>query len=52
MPGFGAGTDPVPYIMLAYGIGAAGLFGFAAWTAVQRAKLRTMLAAVRKPTQR
>ena len=52
MAAFGAGMDPVPYIVLAYGIGAVGLFGFAAWTAQQRAKLRTLLAAVKKPTTR
>jgi hypothetical protein len=45
---YGAGMDPVPYMVMAYGIGAAGLFGFAAWNLRQRLKLRTLLAAVRK----
>ncbi len=42
-----ATTDPMPFITAAYGIGAAALFGFAAWTVAERSKLRRLLATVR-----
>lgn len=49
---FGAGTNVFPYIFAAYGVGAASLFGFAAWTLKERLKLRTLLAEVRKGERR
>ena len=45
---YGAGTSAVPYIVMAYGVCAAGLFGYAAWTLRERLKLRVLLAAVKK----
>jgi hypothetical protein len=44
---YGAGLDPTPYFALAFGIGALGLGGFFAWTALERRRLRMLLAAVR-----
>jgi hypothetical protein len=49
MGDFSGGTDPVPYFVMAYGVGAAGLFGFAAWNVLLRRRLRILLAAVRRP---
>ena len=44
---FGGGTDPMPYITMAYSIGAFLLFIYAAHTLRERVKLRTLLAAVK-----
>lgn len=43
---YGPGTDPVPYMILAYGIGTAGLLGFATWIIAGRMRLRRLLTAV------
>lgn len=42
------GTDPVPYIVGAYLVGFILLVGFAVVVLRQRAKLRTLLSAIRK----
>ena len=42
------GTDPTPFILMAYSIGALGLLGFAHWAIWQRLKLRAQLAVIRK----
>ena len=47
-PDFSGATDPTPYIIMAYTIGSLLLLGFAAQTVRQRAKLRALLAAVKK----
>ena len=43
---YGAGTNPVPYMMLAYGIGALSLLGVAAWIVIDRMRLRRLSAAI------
>jgi hypothetical protein len=43
---YGAGVDPWPYITACYAIGASLIFGFAAWTIRDRAKLRALAKAV------
>lgn len=46
MNGFGGGTDPTPYITMAYLIGFGALGGFTAWIFIQRRKLRLLIAAL------
>jgi hypothetical protein len=48
-PLYGPGTDPVPFFAMAFGIGTLGLVGFAAWLALERKRLRQLLAAVHRP---
>jgi hypothetical protein len=43
---YGAGLDPWPYILACYAIGAVLIFGFAAWTIRDRARLRALAAAM------
>lgn len=43
---YGAGTDPMPYIMAAYGIGMLALVGFFAWTLWSSRRLRAYLAVI------
>ena len=43
-PQYGAGTDPLPYFLLAYGFGAVCFVGFAVWILWDRARLRRLLA--------
>lgn len=45
--GAAGGTDPLPYVVLAYGLGALALFGYAAWLLRQSSLLKTILAEVR-----
>lgn len=42
------GTDPYPYIIGAYAIGVVLLLGFGLSIQSHRAKLRTLLSAIRK----
>lgn len=48
---YGAGTDPVPYMMLAYGLGTAALIGFTVWIVAGRMRLRRLLTAVQPPAR-
>ena len=36
------GTDPTPYIMLAYGVGFGFMGGYTIWTILARRKLRVI----------
>ena len=49
---YGLGLDPTPYISLAFGLGAAGLLGFAGWIAHERRHLRRLMVALRQPARR
>lgn len=46
---YGAGTDPTPFFLAAFGLGTVGILGFLVWTLVERRKLRTLLAAIKGP---
>gem|GEM_PF-3298903 len=37
------GTDPMPYILMAYSVGALALLGFTHWMLLHRIKLRMKL---------
>ncbi len=47
-PAIGGGTDPTPYILGAYLVGTLLLLGFGVQIQRHRAKLRTLLSAIRK----
>jgi hypothetical protein len=40
-------TDPVPFILAAYTIGAAAILGFTFWIGIERKKLQSLLVTVR-----
>jgi hypothetical protein len=42
----GITTDPTPFLLLAYSLGALALLGYAHWCLLQRRKLRQLLAAI------
>ena len=42
----GITTDPTPFLLLAYCLGALALLGYAHWCLLQRRKLRQLLAAI------
>ena len=44
---YGPGTDPVPYILAAYFLGAFSFIGFFVWLFFDRKRLRALLAAVK-----
>lgn len=46
-PAYGAGTDPLPYLIAAYALGALAFLGFYVWCLYDRRRLRTLLAAVK-----
>lgn len=47
-PTYGAGTDPFPYIVGAYGVGTFLILGFALLILLERRHLRMLMSALKK----